>query len=662
METISSAQHQINEILNSIQHFINESSEDAIYKAPIIDWHHPNSYKQSAIVGLKKFLLAVENERDYIDSLAESEVPPLEIASNIPYYQAVWEQVKYAQWPIISIGQHFECQTQNDEQNRKRKVQQIKVDVVEDAGKVWVKVNTIKESRLMAEFREQDSYLNSDYDDDDDDEIHTEDDIHNAGPSSPQLINSLITQAKSLIKASHLYPRFEGCPPPRIKYVLNRLEEHPEGEYEDERVHQTFQTIRSMGIDLILASDQRIIPKRTKRPDIHPTNNILLDLSVLVALCCDSTHLHLPTTPQELEERFRSLKLTTDGEVVLADHIPVTKDLRDQLEWEMKHPLIQEMLDRLSSIRGNDGGKKVEFWVTEEVRNRLPGIVEIIGGEDEQRRAKILFSSSENTKEDFWQGSRWKDIIQSSKEGSILRDMKINILPPEYTGENFNVDDVHTSFQKGFVGVVKKMLDIVDVQERKKHEIQQKKNFNGNKNKDQNKDKKRRSKNPNNPPSKGISLESKLPSIHTLRTFLVGFQKGWTVLTNNRGSVGKVLREMRIDEGLGYCSPSASLDNSVSTTNENVEWQEQEQEQQDGEDSDKVDIWVVNPSSLSEWRRKEVKMRNAKLREYLSKPDNQQSYKDWLKDQEGLGLDGNCEEEGKRWKRAQNKGGDLAEE
>ncbi|WVQ63285.1 uncharacterized protein L199_001437 [Kwoniella botswanensis] len=658
METISSAQHQINDLLYSIQQFIDESSEDAIYKAPIIDWHHPNSYKQSTIVGLKKFLLSVENERDYIDSLVESEVPPLEVASNIPYYQAVWEQVKYAQWPIISIGQHFECQTQNDEQNRKRKVQQIKVDVVEDAGKVWVKVNTIKESRLMAEFREQDSYLNSDYDSDD--EIHTEDGIDNAGPSRPQLTNSLITQAKLLLKASHLYPGLEGCPPPRIKYVLNRLEERPEGGYEDVRVYKTFQIIRSMGIDLVLASDQRAIPKRIKRPDIHPTNNILLDLSVLVALCCDSTHLHLPTTSQELEERFRSLKLTTDGEVILADHIPVTKDLRDQLEWEMKHPLIQEMLDRLSPICGNDGGKKIEFWVTEEVRNRLPGIVDIIGGEDEQRRAKILFSNSENENGDFWHGSRWKDIIQSSKEGSILRDMKINILPPEYTGENCNVDDVHTSFQKGFVGVVKKMLDIVDIQERNQHEIQEKKNSNGIKSKDQSKDKKRRSKNANNPPSKGISLESKLPSIHTLRTFLVGFQKGWTVLTNNRGSVGKVLREMRIDEGLGYCSPSASLDNSISTTNENVE--RQEQQRQDGEDPDKVDIWVVNPSSLSEWRRKEVEMKNAKLRQYLSNPNNEQSYKDWLRDQEGLGLDGNCGEEGKRRKRAQSKGGDLVEE
>ncbi|WWC98589.1 hypothetical protein V866_005481 [Kwoniella sp. B9012] len=648
METISSAQHQINDLLISIQQFIDESSEDAIYKAPIIDWHHPNSYKQSTIVGLKKFLLSVENERDYIDSLAESEVPPLEVASNIPYYQAVWEQVKYAQWPIISIVQHFECQTQNEEQSRKRKVQQIKVDVVEDAGKVWVKVNTIKESRLMAEFREQDSYLNSDYDDDD--EINTEDGSNDAGPSRPQLTNSLITQAKLLIKASHLYPRLEGCPPPRIKYVLNRLEERPEGGYEDQRVYKTFQIIRSMGIDLVLASDQRAIPKRIKRPDIHPTNNILLDLSVLVALCCDSTHLHLPTTPQELEERFRSLKLTTDGEVVLADHIPVTKDLRDQLEWEMKHPLIQEMLDRLSPICGDDGKENVEFWVTEEVRNRLPGIVDIIGGEDEQRRAKILFSNSENTKEDFWQGSRWRDIIQSSKEGSILRNMKINILPPEYTGENCNVDVVHTSFQKGFVGVVKKMSDIVDIQERNKHETQQKKNFNGNKSKD----KKRRSKNSNNPPSKGISLESKLPSIHTLRTFLVGFQKGWTVLTNNRGSVGKVLREMRIDEGLGY-----------SSADERISSNEDSQKQLDGRESyemdDKVNIWVVNPSSLSEWRRKEVEMKNAKLREYLSNPDNEQSYKDWLRDQEGLGVDGDCGEEGKRWKRAQNKGGDLVE-
>ncbi|WVW80877.1 hypothetical protein I302_102867 [Kwoniella bestiolae CBS 10118] len=633
MESISSAQIQITDLLQSIQQFIATEADQAIIHPPIIDWHHPNSYRQNTIVGLKKFLQSVENERDYITSLAESEVPPLEVASNIPYYQAVWEQVRYAQWPIISIGQLFRC----DEGNRKL---QIKVDLVEDGGRGWVKVNTIKESRLMAEFREQDSYLNSDYADEDDSDSST-----SAGPSKQPLANSLITQAKLLLKASQIHPRIDGCPPPKVKYVLNRLEETPLGGYEDPRIPETFQTIRQMGIDLILSSSRRTIPKRPIRKAVHPTHKILLDLSVLVALCCDSTHLPLPNSPEELESRFRRLRLTADGEVVLADHIPVTKDLRDQLEWEMIHPLIQELLDRLTPICDNQGeGGKVEFWVTHEVRGRLPGIVDIIGGQNEKRRAKIMFSP-EVTPEgegDFWEGSRWKEVIES-EQGAILRDMRINVLPPQYTGEGCNADEMDTSFRKGFVSTVQKMLDIVEIQEYNKSNPSP---VNQVKPKAKSQDKKRRSKNPNNPPKEGITVESKLPSIHTLRTFLVGFEKNWTVLTNNRGSVGKVLREMRIDEGLGYVVDRKDQ----SEVNGSMEGQTGggvEREEGDG----KVDIWVVNPSSLSEWRRKEVEQKNAKLREYLGDPGNEKSYRDWLVENDQLDV-----EEGNRWKKANRTG------
>ncbi|WRT70683.1 uncharacterized protein IL334_007681 [Kwoniella shivajii] len=612
MEQIEIAYKQINELISSINQFIEEEAELATYKAPIIDWHHPDSYSQSSIIGLNKFQSSVETEKGYINSLlnindkvssssstSSSRRTPKEISSNIPHLSAVWEQVKYSQWPIICISQILECGNQSQQDI------QVKVDLVEQGGECWVKVNTIKESRLMAEFREQDSYINSDYESDDStlDPSSTQ---AQAGPSRlqrPTLTNSIIVQVTSLVKAAESYPRIPGFPPPRIKYVLNRLEENPKGGYDDSRIQETFQIIRGMGVELILASDQRILPKRNQRKSPKPTQKILLDLSVVVALCCDSTHLPLPASNEELESRFRSLQSSSkgNGELELAPHIPVTKDLRDQLEWEMNHPLIQELKDRLTPLY-ESSNEQVEFWVTEEVKSRLPAIVDIIGGEEEKQRARMMFDVHDSGEKEggFWQNSRWKD------NAGILEHLKINVLPPEDNGIINGTKDIKTdsSFRKGFMSICKSMLDIVDLQTQQKS---QDSSPNPSPNQDQGQDyspaptiQQQLPERPGNPksrktkksklPPRGFTLASKLPSAHTLRTFLVGCEKGWTVLTNNRGAVGKVIREMRVGEGLGYG-----------------------EENNDGT----VDIWVVNPSSLSEWRRKEVEISNKRLLERL---------------------------------------------
>jgi hypothetical protein len=66
-----------------------------------------------------------------------------------------------------------------------------------------------------------------------------------------------------------------------------------------------------------------------------------------------------------------------------------------------------------------------------------------------------------------------------------------------------------------------------------------------------------------------------------------GMQVGMTVLTNNRGAVGKVIREMGVTEGLPFDGPAKQVE--------------------------KVGLWVVNPSSLAEWRRVEVEVANEAL-------------------------------------------------
>ncbi|WVR08547.1 hypothetical protein IAU60_005602 [Kwoniella sp. DSM 27419] len=584
MDQLRQAQEQINSLLSSIETFVQDSAENATYQAPIIDWHHPDSYRQTGIVGLRKFHSTVETERDYINALVASSVPPKEVATNVPHLLALWQEVERAAWPIVCISQILECGEYG----------QAKVDVVARGGEEWIKVNTMKESRLMAEFREQDSYINSDYDPESPSESGSSTGTNSLSPKQPALTNSAIAQAASLMEAANAYSRIPGFPPPRIKYVFHRLVEDPEGGYEDPRVKQTFQAIRDLGVDLVLASDQSPIPRRVKKVPLRPTKKVLLDLSVVVALCCDSTHQPLPTSEAELEARFRSLQVDPRGEVELAPHIPVTKDLRDQLEWEMRHPLIQEMLDRLTPLVQPGHEDEIELWATDEVRGRLPAIADIIGGEDEKRRARALFDGG-----DFWQGSRWQ-----GRQG-ILRNMVVKVLPPDIDGSVAEADSAYqnyTPFRRGFMSICRSMLEIVNLQNStaslppqseavKTSPVKAKKKHG----------KSRRSRQP----PLGITMASRLPSAHTLRTFLVGFENGWTVLTNNRGAVGKVIREMRIGEGLGYG------------------------EGHEGENGE-ISVWVVNPSSLAEWRRKEVETKNQEIEAYLADPDRNAGDREWL--------------------------------
>jgi hypothetical protein len=423
-------------------------------------------------------------------------------------------------------------------------------------------MNRIREARLLAEFREQDSYINSDYDSDSDLDSTKQGETSKNGQSPPSLTNSLITQATSLVKAARAFKRPTSLPQPGIRFVLNRMEDRT---YSEPRINETFRIIREMGVDLVLGKQSRpeVVEHVYKEP--VPARNILLDLSVLVALCCDSAHHPLPTNEYELEARFRAISpSSTTDEPELLPHINVTRDLRDQLNWELQHSLIDELHTRISSAEG-----EVQFWVTEEVKGRLPNIIDTIGGPREKSRAKALFGEWGGDKEeglDFWANSRWKGIVPA------LGDMRLRILPghQELDLSTLNLDpkDELPSFNRRLVQACDNLLAPPSGTITPPAPLHRQKY--------------RRSRHHK---AQEPSASTRLPSQHTLNSFSAGASRGWTVLTNNRGAVGKVMRDMGVKDGLPF-------DDVV---------------------DQKVVIWVVNPSSLSEWRRLEVEESNRAL-------------------------------------------------
>jgi hypothetical protein len=438
-------------------------------------------------------------------------------------------------------------------------------------------MDRIRETRLLAEFREQDSYINSDYDSDSDlDEpvagpSGSSTPIRNRSP--PPLTNSLITQARSLVTASTAFKRPATLPRPRIRFVLNRMEDG--AKYSDPRIEETFRMIREMGIELVLGKHPRSGGLREysyKEP--VPSRNILLDLSVLVALCCDSAHHPLPDDEYGLESRFRAMCPSSDNDqddMDLTPHSNVTRDLRDQLKWEMRHSLIGELQSRISDPT-NSGDTEVKFWVTEEVKGRLPNIIDTIGGPREKARAAALFGVGNH---DFWEGSRWKG------KAPRLGDMRLGILETD-SEDSLDLSELDAALDNGQIPTFNQRLVKAC-----NHLLQPPESGSITPPAPLHRQKYRRSRNYKRP--QAIFPTTRLPSQHTLNSFSAGAKRGWTILTNNRGAVGKVVRDMGVKDGLPF---------------------DREMEEDGG---GKVSIWVVNPSSLSEWRRLEVEESNRAL-------------------------------------------------
>ena len=73
---------------------------------------------------------------------------------------AVWDEVLAALPPVVSVWSTFPDpgghSTPNDDApesgNKKQKVQDVKVDVVANAGLSWIRVNTLVSTKVFAQF------------------------------------------------------------------------------------------------------------------------------------------------------------------------------------------------------------------------------------------------------------------------------------------------------------------------------------------------------------------------------------------------------------------------------------------------------------------------------------------------------------------------------
>ncbi|KAG2347140.1 hypothetical protein BDR05DRAFT_714798 [Suillus weaverae] len=525
----------------------------------------------------------------FLDDSESTSLPPL--STNAPYLVAVWQELLQARG-AVAIYRTFHItthpQASRKPQNGSAKGHGVKVDVVADSGRRWIRVNTIKNSRILMEFREMDSYLTSSDEDDGDGRSSRK-------KQNQEFDNSVLRMGRELLEAARANPPHGSDEIPSVTMRLTRLNPSlSDTNYEtcDPRIAYTIDLLQRMGIDVQLGERQGIIKEMdntsaSAQPIVfEPTTHINLDLSALIALISDTTHSHLPRDPDDANTRFippqqyvewkkqrvQMLSDSPDATGTWKDSGIHSRVLADQAQQEMKKGLLQDMHDRLRSI--SPTLQNIQFWTTQEARRRCLQIVYKIAGTKERQRAEALFSCSTcfqtttiPTHNQFWVHSRYPS--------NFIPLMPIKLFPssePDATSlESFQLNPL-SPFMTSLASTCRNILSQEDISRL------------------------RESQSPpghsaapylindeGDIPPAAVTLANPKLTVHTVQSMLWGAALGWTTLTTNRSSVKVLLKEVKRSTGGGALTYESPRDETARAS--------------------KAAIWIVKPRSLAEGSR-----------------------------------------------------------
>lgn len=256
-----------------------------------------------------------------------------------------------------------------------------------------------KNTRLLSEFREIDSYLT-----DSDSDNSTEEPREKLAQT--EFDNSILRSAAALCQSAAANPvnqvdKVTGAHTqviPRVTIRFTRLDPTCDDEsLNDPRISQTIECVKRMGIEVLLGNN---LTENIQIPSSKPflSSGILvslrinLDLSILIALVSDLTHSALPSSVDAARARFQISSLDRhwkpeknargskdeqanaekveeeeDEDEDLAKH---TRALINQQLQEMGRSMLQEIRDHLLAASPEKSLENVEFWTTPEARDR----------------------------------------------------------------------------------------------------------------------------------------------------------------------------------------------------------------------------------------------------------------------------------------------------
>lgn len=439
------------------------------------------------------------------------------------------------------------------------------------------------------EFREMDSYLTSS--DEDDGDGHSS---LKKGKLIPQEFdNSVLRMGRELLGAARANPRGSD-EIPSVTMRLTRLNPSlSDTDYEksDPRIAYTIDCLQKMGIDVQLGERQGIMKEMdniSAQPVVfEPTTHINLDLSALIALISDTTHSHLPRDPEDANARFippqryvewkkqrvRMLSDSPDATSTWEDSGIHSKVLADQAQQEMKKGLLQDMHDRLRSI--SPDLQNIQFWTTQEARQRCLQIVSKIAGTRERQRAEALLSCSIcsptttiPTHHRFWVHSRY--------QSNFIPLMPVRLYPssePDAASLESFQPNPSSPFMTSLASTCRNILSQEDISRLRESHSPPSHSAAPYLSNDE-----------GEIPPAAVTLANPKLTVHTVQSMLWGAALGWTTLTTNRSSVKVLLKEMKRSTGGGALA---------------YEFPDEDETTR----GSKAAIWMVKPRSLAEGSR-----------------------------------------------------------
>ncbi|KAH8827521.1 hypothetical protein DL96DRAFT_1681252 [Flagelloscypha sp. PMI_526] len=354
---------------------------------------------------------------------------------NAPYLISVWEEILCIGSNVSHIFKAVPASKDPEESSvfvkqvrpHPKLPPTVKIDIESHNGRRWQRINTVKNSRIIAEFKELDSYLT-------DDENEAED-ISEA-PTS-ELDSSILVMARALTRAAHDNPVTildeESPIIPTITLHLTRLDP---AAIRDPRMDQILKKLHDMGIETLLGSRPSrdgTLGRSLSPPRILPTAQLNLDLSCLLALVSDITHAPLPETSEECERRFTAnldtsplvLRLIERGVKSVQGIAIHSQQLTAQLLREIDHELIKTLHEMLVEQAGYSISD-IQFWTTNEALQRMLRIVNDIGSDTEKGRAKAIADGDIGG---FWASSRHPHQYMPLLPVQIFASSTIETLP-----------------------------------------------------------------------------------------------------------------------------------------------------------------------------------------------------------------------------------------
>ncbi|KAE8234905.1 hypothetical protein CF326_g67 [Tilletia indica] len=497
------------------------------------------------------------------------------VSSNAPFLESLWNCVQHyvvTAPPVTDVSTAVALASTTAKGSAS--LPPLKIDVVANGGRRWVRLFTLKPSSLLQEFRlveAEDVYDSSD--DEDSQASYTVKESDELTFDEAAQRSSLVRTALELRRAADHASSLQqtsslGSAPIEVDLILTRLDwpdsvpeigsdgrssmrDFDEGERFRLRLHRILEELGGIPNLRLFTSGTSPFNKPTSTPlkptfqpkddleDAQKERHLNLDLSALVALCSDIVHGEPISENSTLEDSRHCFHKTAPYKLVK----PAESSVKPNVQSGAHGRALAEQLWRECCQGIEDGGNflhslvhaapgssetpRVVLWTTREAVDKFNEIVELVAGEQEKIRAIALLqdvgSGTLSHDDFFWRNSRWASDVNLRKH----LQLPVRIFEEHQPREGTWTDPLAQEFVSDLESIITRSLAAQDERADAVNAASSKVGAHEN----------------GDTISSSASISGPGPTAHTSRSLLAGCRHGMTTLTTNFTSVKWLVRQ-----------------------------------------------------------------------------------------------------------------------